>query len=391
MKLLFVHDVKAKKYNGRIYARSYGENIWKRYLAVFDHIKVVTRCYDASKEEVEGIDELSCVGVTYDDRIGGFLGPDAFFSKRIRRIIREDIHDVDGVLVRLDSFLGLIAIRECKKIGKPYLVEVVGCAWDSFWNHGVDGKLLAPWLYMMMKRAVKSAPFAIYVTKNFLQKRYPTRGASTNISNVSIPGHDDGILEKRISKIKALKDGTNINLYTVANVGVRYKGMHFVVQALSELKKNGHCNYVYHMVGEGDQSYIKDVAKKGAVLDQIVFHGAVSHEGVMSLLREDADIYIQPSLQEGLPRAVIEAMSQGLPCITSDVAGTPELMESKYMFDRSKHIPDQIVLLLKKMTLDDMMEQARRNFVVAQDYENDVLTRRRTIFLRQFAEYIKGH
>ena len=103
MKLLFVHDVKAKKYNGRIYARSYGENIWKRYLAVFDHIKVVTRCYDASKEEVEGIDELSCVGVTYDDRIGGFLGPDAFFSKRIRRIIREDIHDVDGVLVSTSS------------------------------------------------------------------------------------------------------------------------------------------------------------------------------------------------------------------------------------------------------------------------------------------------
>ena len=167
--------------------------------------------------------------------------------------------------------------------------------------------------------------------------------------------------------------------------------MHFVVQALSELKKNGHCNYVYHMVGEGDQSYIKDVAKKGAVLDQIVFHGAVSHEGVMRLLREDADIYIQPSLQEGLPRAVIEAMSQGLPCITSDVAGIPELMERGFMFDRSKNIPKQIAHLLRMMTPENSTEQAKRNFVVAQDYENDILTKRRTDFLRRFAGYIKQH
>lgn len=391
MKLLFVHDVKARINNGRVYARSYGENIWKRYLAVFDQIKVVTRCYEASGEEVAGIDELVCEGVTFDNRIGGFLGPDAFFSKRIRKIIREDIQEADVVLVRLDSFLGLIAIRECKKMKKPYLVEVVGCAWDSFWNHGVDGKLLAPWLYLMMKRAVKGAPFAIYVTKEFLQKRYPTDGISTNISNVSIPRHNDEILEARISKINGLKDGTNINLYTVANVGVRYKGMHFVVQALSELRKNGHGNYVYHLVGEGDPSYIKNVAKRGGVLEQIVFHGAVSHEGVMRLLREDADIYIQPSLQEGLPRAVIEAMSQGLPCITSDVAGIPELMERGFMFDRSKNIPKQIAHLLRMMTPKNSTEQAKRNFVVAQDYENDILTKRRTDFLRRFAGYIKQH
>ena len=50
----------------------------------------------------------------------------------------------------------------------------------------------------------------------------------------------------------------------------------------------------------------------------------------MSILT-DSDIYIQPSLQEGLPRAVVEAMSTALPCIGFNTGGIPELLEPEYI------------------------------------------------------------
>ena len=389
MKLLFIHDIKAKCFGGKTYARSYGKVIWDRYLTVFDSIKVCTRCYDATEEDVKGVDLLSCDGVAFDKRIGMFKGPEVFFSKRVRKILRENINEADAVILRLDSFLGLLTVRECRKIGKPYLIEVVGCAWDSFWHHGIDGKLLALPIFLMMKKSIHDAPFVVYVTKDFLQRRYPTKGKNTNISNVSIPPHDDTILESRVNKIEKQRVGDNIHLYTAANVGVRYKGMHFVVQTLALLKKQGLSNYIYHMIGEGDQTFIHSVAEKHGVSDQIVFHGAVSHSEVLRLLREECDIYVQPSLQEGLPRAVIEAMSLGVPCIGSDVAGIPELLEDRFMFNRRKNIPEQLKSLMLSMTKDVQLQQSKQNFVIAQYYEIDKLNKRRFDFLESFKDFIE--
>lgn len=390
MKLLFVHDIKAKCFDGKTYARSYGKEVWDRYLTVFDSIKVCTRCYETGAQEVKGVDLLTCDRVEFDKRIGMFKGPEVFFSTRVKRILLEDISEADAVILRLDSFLGLMTARECRRLGKPYLIEVVGCAWDSFWNHGLDGKVLAAPLYLMMKNAIKSAPYVVYVTKYFLQNRYPTSGENTNISNVSIPSHDDNLLSERLKKIEQMGDEDKIHLFTAANVGVRYKGMHFVVEALALLKQQGYRNYIYHMIGEGDQTFIRSVAKKCGVSDQIVFHGAVSHQGVMELLRTEADIYVQPSLQEGLPRSVIEAMSLGAPCLASDVAGIPELLNNKFMFDRKKNIPQQLANMIKAMDTATMLQQARENFDKAKDYETPVLNKRRTDFLNQFKQYIES-
>ena len=51
-------------------------------------------------------------------------------------------------------------------------------------------------------------------------------------------------------------------------------------------------------------------------------------------LLDECDIYLQPSLQEGLPRSVIEAMSRGCACIGAATAGIPELLESEYVVKR---------------------------------------------------------
>lgn len=388
MKLLFVHDVKAEIYGNDIFARSYGYDIWKeRYLPNFSEIKVCFRTKKADKN-LNGIsDKSSGPNVVFDKRIGMFYGPDVFFSKRIKKIIHENIEENDAVIVRLDSFLGLQAISECRKEKKPYMIELVGCAWDSFWNHGLSGKILAPYIFMRTKLEVKRAPFVVYVTSEFLQKRYPTRGVNTNISNVKLNKQNPKDLERRLEKIT--NTGNKIVLGTAANVDIRYKGQQFVIEALGILKKKGFDNFEYQVLGAGNQAYLLNMAKKFDVQDQVKLLGSLPHEKVFEWLKKDLDIYIQPSLQEGLPRSVIEAMSVGLPCIGSDVAGIPELLDRTWVFPRKANKGKSIAELLIRIDKKALKEQAIRNFKEAEKYDYNSLKKKRYKILEKYKEFIR--
>lgn len=387
MDLLFVHDVKAEIYNGEVFARSYGYDIWKeRYLPNFDNIRVVFRTKQAERD-LNGIsDKSSGPNVSFEDRVGMFLGPDVFFSNRIKTILKENIDAADAVIVRLDSFMGLQTIKECRKKNKPYMIELVGCAWDSFWNHGLSGKILAPYLFLRTKREVKNSPFVVYVTSEFLQRRYPTNGVNTNISNVKLHAQGPEVLENRLRKIS--ESDRKVVLGTAANVDIRYKGQQYVIEALGILKKQGITNFEYQILGAGDQSYLKDVAKKNNVEDQVKILGSYPHERVFDWLKNELDIYVQPSLQEGLPRSVIEAMSVGLPCIGSDVAGIPELLDKEWVFKRKGNKAEEIAELLKNIEKDSLRKQAERNYKESSLYDYVLLLKKRYSILEQYKKYI---
>src|SRR5699024_10285872 len=116
----------------------------------------------------------------------------------VSKIVKEELEKADALIARLPSETGNIAIQQAKKMNKPYLVEVVGCVWDSLWNYGsIQAKLYAPIAMKKMKKNVENAPYVIYVTNKFLQKRYPTKGKTENISNVEIGDVSQNSLETR--------------------------------------------------------------------------------------------------------------------------------------------------------------------------------------------------
>ena len=385
MRALFVHDVKALLYDDKVFARSYGYNVWeKRYLQVFNEITVVTRSRITEENPMGKIDLLSGSCVKFDNRVGMFKGPEVFFNIRVRRIIQDDIKQSDFVICRLDSFLGLLAIHECKKIKKPYLIEVAGCAWDSFWNHGLSGKIIAPTMFFMMKKAIWDAHYVIYVTKDFLEKRYPTKGKFINISNVELLKNDETILEKRLHIISKYNQSTIFVLGTAANVNVRYKGQQFVIEALGILKKKGITNFIYELPGAGDNAYLKKCAEENNVVDQVIFLGSLTHESMMEWY-EHIDIYIQPSLQEGLPRSVIEAMSFAIPCVGTDVAGIPELLSSSFIVSK-KNVAIEIASKLKDLNIDSLKTVAKRNFMVSKEYDFTILNKKRKDFLQEASQ-----
>jgi glycosyltransferase involved in cell wall biosynthesis len=60
--------------------------------------------------------------------------------------------------------------------------------------------------------------------------------------------------------------------------------------------------------------------------DSVTLHGALSHPATRALLGT-ADLFVLPSFAEGVPVALMEAMSMRVACISTFVAGIPELIE----------------------------------------------------------------
>jgi glycosyltransferase involved in cell wall biosynthesis len=194
-------------------------------------------------------------------------------------------------------------------------------------------------------------------------------------------------LEVRLHKIKQMNKHKPIVLGTAAAVNVRYKGQEYVIHAIAELNKQGY-NFEYRLVGGGDKTRLQSIAEKYGVADKVIFHGSLPHEKVFDYL-DNIDIYVQPSLTEGLPRALIEAMSRGCPCIGSNAGGIPELLDSSVIFKGGS--VKELTTILASFNAEKMNEQAKRDFEFSKRYAKEVIETRRKKFFEDFAESVRKH
>lgn len=107
------------------------------------------------------------------------------------------------------------------------------------------------------------------------------------------------------------------NQFVVGHVGrfSKQKNHDFIVDVFYEIQKEKN-NAVLLLVGDGElKQTIEQKAKSLQIADKVLFLGVRSD--VSSLLNA-MDIFLFPSLYEGMPNTVIEAQANGLPCIVSD-------------------------------------------------------------------------
>lgn len=328
MRLLFVHDhIFSSSKCGEVYsAAAYPTYAWARYFEFFDEVAVVGRYSGVAEKPEDTLVRSSREGVVFEF-VDSIANPASLFlrSKGVRQRIYELVASSNAVVARLPSENGLLACACAKELGKPCAVEVVGCVWDALWNHGSWlAKLYAPIAFWRMRQAVKHSKRTLYVTQSFLQRRYPSakNALTVSASNVEIESPCMSKIESRDwSKPKLV-------LGLIGNYKTRYKGIHLAIEALS-LLKNDLGDFELRVLGKGDPVEYREMAKRMGVLDNTVFCGALPNgEPVMRWL-DEIDLYMQPSLTEGLPRALIEAMSRGCVCVGSDAGGTPELLPLK--------------------------------------------------------------
>lgn len=379
MKLIFVHDGTLKYDNkGNYYGTAVTPYSLSRYKYMSDDITVVIRTYPF--KDGESRDRYMQIPSEYKiEHVDNYMSVKGILIKRknVKRKLEKLIADADLVVCRFSGETGKIAASICHTMHKPYIVECVGCAWDSYWNYNIKGKIIAPYQFFDQKRLIKQAPYVIYVTDEFLQRRYPTNGKWIPASNVELLPMDYKNLENRIDKIEKEKKSPILTLGTAAAIDVKYKGQAYVIEAMSILKKEG-LRFKYQLIGTGDKKNLFDVAKKFGVEEDVEFIGTIPHEQVFSWI-DSLDLYIQPSNQEGLPRALIEAMSRGCPSIGSTTAGIPELLDKDAIFTRKK--VNELVQTLKMMADPKVrLLHARKNYESALRYQREEIYARRNKF-----------
>ncbi len=372
-----------------MYSRDFTPEVWNRYLSLTGNLEaIMTRnsmmfAPDQLNSSLNKIDGSKIVIHLIPHNKDSFKH---FFSYKIKKqrdtILEEQIKNADAVIIRSPNSK---LVNLCKKYGKPYAVEVVGCVWDSLWNHSIKGKFFALPCFIDLKRVVKNAPYVLYVTNDFLQKRYPSKGHSIACSNVLLNDIDEVHLINRKEKIK--NHSGKLIIGTAAALNVKYKGQKYVIRALAKLKKQGIKDYEYQLAGGGDAMTLLNEAKRLGVDNMVNVIGQLPHEQIFSWL-ENIDIYIQPSLQEGLPRAVIEAMSYGLPCIGFRTAGIPELLKDEMICKRRSSY--EISEKLKSLDCEKMLELSEYSFKKAKEYDRNFLNKRRNDFYNKFIESAKG-
>ncbi|AYO37044.1 glycosyltransferase [Serratia liquefaciens] len=150
------------------------------------------------------------------------------------------------------------------------------------------------------------------------------------------------------SKIHVCRMGIDINQFTfklrnkvnspleITSVCrlIEKKGLEYALHACAELKRRG-VDYHFSIVGTGPLE-----ASLVHLIDELALQGSVTMEGfkpqekVREML-ESSDVFLLPSVtaangdMEGIPVALMEAMSTGLPVVSTRHSGIPELIEDK--------------------------------------------------------------
>ncbi len=153
--------------------------------------------------------------------------------------------------------------------------------------------------------------------------------------------------EQRVREIRSsFGFPDNSTILVTASRLVTKNGIEHVVSALPLLPEQ----VCFVVCGSGElQSSLQELASKLGVSHRVNFLGNVSHDDLPLILKA-SDIFIRPSITEGLGNAFLEAMACGLPTIGTDAGGIPDFLhDNETGFVCEKENPDSIALTVKRI------------------------------------------
>jgi glycosyltransferase involved in cell wall biosynthesis len=317
-----------------------------------------------------------------------FIGPWEFIKNyaNVRKAVNRVALDAEAVILRIPCTIGT-EVRGSLPSRRPYAVEVVADSYDSL----APGSIRHPlrplfrwWFPRVLKQQCLEAMAAAYVTKEALQRRYPCPNFSVGLSDVQLPE------EALVSKPRPLREAIGTcTLIFVGTMAQLYKAPDVLIKAVAVCVQEG---LDIKLILLGDGLYRAELEALAATLglgQRVGFQGLLPTSEAVREELDRADIFVLPSHQEGLPKAMVEAMARSLPCIGSTVGGIPELLASEDLVP-----PGDVTALASKIrevatNPERMARMSARNLQKAKDYTDEVLSEQRKEFYRYVREKLK--
>ena len=232
----------------------------------------------------------------------------AIFCMTLRKIDIVHIHGSDVVSsLRKYLFLKVINSFKCKII---------------YHFHGasfMEQYALKPTLWQnRLKYLFSKSDLVICLSKSWENKIHeivPTAKTIVLKNAVSLPSDFHHLSEEK---------DYSVNLIFLGLIGER-KGVFDLLKVVERLKKSGN-NIKLFIGGNGEVARLQSMIKSLLLEETVYFMGWITDEKKAGLFRR-SDIFVLPSYGEGMPMSILEAMSYGLPVISTNIGGIPDLVK----------------------------------------------------------------
>lgn len=155
--------------------------------------------------------------------------------------------------------------------------------------------------------------------------------------------------------IRSERDDGRFVILSVARL-IQRKGLGDLIRSLPEVIKE-YPEILVRVIGEGNLCHeLRSLAQNLGVIDHIEFLGYIPHEYLPSYYAS-SDLFVLPSLNEGMSNSVLEAMAAGLPIIVTDTGGTKELIHDNGLVIPAGR-PDAIAAAIRRYINNPSIRQA---------------------------------
>lgn len=376
-KIAYIHDFCFLTDNNTVYtAVGMPEKYFSRFFeANVDSIEIISRNKNYDKKNSEHIN-FSCMQnkkITLPFKIKNYfslLNPLLIYNILIK------IKKYDYLVINFPSIIGIYIFLINLFTKVPYTLEIAADE-DQFRQKKL-GKIITPFIKFIYPRVVSRSMGGIYVS-NYLLNKYPCKNSivasNVHISNIYV----------RDLIIEPLQNKKPINIFFAGGVN-RRKGIPQLIQAINQLvniKKLVNIK-LYIAGGHFDQNYQKMVSNFN-LKKQIHFLGIIEPSEIEHFL-SISDIYVQPSLAEGIPRATLEAMAYGLPIIATELPGFQEILPSSCLVppSNSKKLADIIFEIIVNVDFHNKLLNDNRHII--NNFHYNILQEKRINFYKNILE-----
>jgi glycosyltransferase involved in cell wall biosynthesis len=226
-------------------------------------------------------------------------------------------HDVDVILASVlgESALVAACFKRARILKQPLIVRTAGAG-----STGDAAGLQRLPLTFLLIRLINQTCDAILILSPKIAKELAGLRINPDLFIPTACGVPLG-------KMQSLKKKEQEPLRFVFVGRLRYeKGIGYLLRALRHLAEKGHDLHL-DLVGDGPQmAALKALARSLSLETRVFFHGQLPPDRVNLFFRGDT-VFVLPSLNEGQPNALLEAMAAGCPAIVTRSGGAEYLVD----------------------------------------------------------------